>query len=177
MRSATAEVESAPVFLYRASIGITKEVTRIIRGAQEVPPPAQPGDQIHYKITIKNTSLGDVTLDNIVLNDTLTGRVNTDGLTLAPGESFSPPQDVTWTVRPNSQDPLTNIAKVEATVSGTTQKVTASVATPVDIADSALRIELTADTDRADPDQPVTYTLSLYNDGDQQIGNLNYARA
>src|SRR5690606_31377731 len=133
------------------------EVTRIMRGEQEVPlsQPAQPGDQIHYKITITNTSLGDVTLDNIVLNDSLTGRVNTDGLTLAPGESFSPPQDVTWTVRPNSQDPLTNIATVEATVSGTTQKVTASVATPVDIADSALRIELTADVERADVGQPV----------------------
>ena len=167
-------VTSQAVQLRDASIGITKEVTRILRGDQEVPEPAQPGDQIHYKITITNTSLGDVTLDNIVLNDSLTGRVNTDGLTLAPGESFSPPQDVTWTVRPNSQDPLTNIAMVEATVSGTTQKVTASVATPVDIADSALRIELTADVERADVGQPVTYTLSLYNDGDQPIGNLNY---
>ncbi|HMM27750.1 MAG TPA: hypothetical protein PKD46_05640, partial [Aggregatilineaceae bacterium] len=110
-----AEVESdPPVVLHLASIRVTKRVVQILRGTEVVSPPAQPGDRITYEITVENTSQGGVAVDTITIQDSLTGRVpGTQGVTLAAGESKTFPI-VAWTVLPNSQDPLTNIASVTA---------------------------------------------------------------
>ncbi len=178
---ASAEVESDPVQIHQASIKVTKTVQQIIRGTQIVSEPAQPGDTIHYLITVENTSLGGIAVDHLTIQDSLTGLIAVSpSLVLEAGQSR--PFNTQWTVLPNSQDPLTNRVSVTARAVNTGRTVSADAAVSVDIADSALEMELAA----LDPvtGQPrlaanvgdtVRFRMTLSNVGDEPITSLDYS--
>ncbi|HMM27749.1 MAG TPA: hypothetical protein PKD46_05635, partial [Aggregatilineaceae bacterium] len=71
--------------------------------------------------------------------------------------------------------PLTNIASVTARAVNTGRTVSADAAASVDIADSALRMELVALDPVAEIGDTVRFAMTLYNDGDQPITGLAYA--
>lgn len=177
---ASAEVESDPVQIHQASIKVTKRVQQIVRGTQSVSEPAQPGDTIHYLITVENTSLGGIAVDRLTIQDSLTGLISVSpSLVLAAGESR--PFNTQWTVLPNSQDPLTNRVSVTARAVNTGRTVSADAAVSVDIADSALNMELEALDPASGLPKPaanvgdtVRFRMTLSNVGDEPITNLTY---
>ncbi|NDJ75897.1 MAG: DUF11 domain-containing protein [Chloroflexi bacterium] len=174
------QVTSTPVEVELPDVSISKNVTEIKRGPNVVSPPAEPGDVITYAIIVRNT--GEIQLEDLWIVDSLTGVVPVPfGTTLDPGQEFA--ATTTYTVIPSNPDPLVNTVEVTAKGVGTGgAAVDAVAATSVDLADSSLKVTLTAvnpgtgdPVDIATPPQTVEYRLLLENESsDTIISDLEY---
>lgn len=170
-----------PIVVNLPDVGITKVVKQITRGGpgNVVPPPAAIGDQITYTITVTNT--GKLELHDIFIIDSLTGPVYLPlGTTLAVGASLT--IDTTHYVMAGGQDPLVNKVTVTARATGFPDQVDAEASAIVDIVDSALKVELTAeDPATGDPiskvavGDTVRYRMVIRNEGGLEISGINYA--
>ena len=174
------DVVSDAITVNLPAVAVTKAVVDIKRGTQSVSPPAAPGDRITYQITVKNS--GQVNLDHIWVMDSLIGPLFVDpSMVLGPGdEHLFPP--VTYVVPANSPDPLTNTVSVTARGVGFGSTVSASTAVSVDIADSALEVELhvvdpadgTTPIDHVVPPQTIQYRMVIRNTGQGTISGIDY---
>lgn len=165
------------------AVAIQKRVLNVRRGATTIwptIPPTDPlvipGDIVTYQIDIYNT--GDVTLTHLWVVDSLTGPIFiSPSVTLPPGPD---PYTVTtqYPVPQNSPDPLQNTVTVTADASGYTP-VNAQAIASVDVADSALTIELIAEdpgtgleVNAAEIGQQIRYRLRVHNNGLETLENL-----
>ncbi|NLF77893.1 MAG: DUF11 domain-containing protein, partial [Chloroflexi bacterium] len=173
------DVESAAITVNLPAVAVSKTIVDIKRGTQTVSPPAAPGDRITYQITVRNA--GQVDLDRLWVMDSLIGPLFVDqSMVLGPGdEHLLPP--VTYVVPANSADPLTNTVSVTARGVSSGSTVSASTAVSVDVADSALEVELVAfdpDTgtpvDYVIPPDTVQYQMVIRNTGQGVISGIDY---
>lgn len=173
------DVQSDRVTITLPAVAVSKSVVDIKRGTQSIEPPAAPGDRITYQITVRNT--GQVPLDHIWVMDSLIGPLFVDqSMVLDPGEDY-PFAPVTYIVPANSPDPLTNMVSVTARGVGTGSTVSASTAVSVDIADSALEVDLSvvdpddgSPIDYVIPPKTVRYVMVIRNTGQGTISGIDY---
>jgi len=178
LRTAVVQVTSAAVNVNLPAIAVQKTVNSIKRGAVVVQPPAAIGDVISYDIVVENT--GEIPVNNILINDSLTGPIFISPSTeLLPGEEL--PVTATYVVQSGGQDPLANQVTVTALGTSGGQKVNASAVATVDILDSALEVDLQAlDPATGDPvttrvvGQTIRYAMVLHNSGTATITGISY---
>ena len=155
-------IASASVPLtYSAFIEVTKTAT---------PHPASLGDTITYTYTITNT--GDVTVNNLTLEDDMLGTIALGKTSLGQGDNVTAtakhtvvigdfPGPVANTATATGTDPLGNTVTDNATVEVALNAYTASI-----------EVTKTADKESASPHETITYTYVIINKGDVTADNL-----
>lgn len=140
----TVPVETSP------SISVDKVADTIV---------AEAGDTITYTYTVTNT--GDVTLQDITVEDDLLGPITLATTTLAPGASTTGTATYTVTAA-DLAGPIVNVATVEGTdpTGGSSTSIDTET---VDLA--AISIEKDADLQNASPGDTIVYTYTVTNTG------------
>lgn len=155
-------IDSASVPLtYSAFIEVTKTAT---------PHPASLGDTITYTYTITNT--GDVTVNNLTLEDDMLGTIALGKTSLGQGDNVTAtakhtvvigdfPGPVANTATATGTDPLDNTVTDNATAEVTLNAYITSI-----------EVAKTADKESASPHETITYTYVIINKGDVTADNL-----
>jgi len=155
-------VDSVSVDLkYTASIEVTKTAT---------PNPASLGDTITYTYTITNT--GDVTVNNLTLEDDMLNTIDLDKTSLGQGDNVTAtaeytviiddfPEPIINTAMASGTDPLGNTINDNATTEVTLNAYLASI-----------KVTKDATPNPASPHEIITYTYVITNTGNVTIDNL-----
>ena len=146
---------------YTASLQLTKTAD---------PTSATPGITITYTYTITNN--GDVTIDDIALEDDPLGIIDLGGQTsLGAGENIM--ATTTYTVvEADLPGPLVNTANVTGTDPDSNLFADNDTATVELSYNSELQVNKEADRETAAPREVITYTYTITNTGNMAIGNV-----
>ena len=128
----------------------------------------QEGDTITYTITVEN--IGDETLENVTVEDTLLGDLSASFAdTFAPGDIES--HDFDYTVQVGDPDPLPN--EVTATGSGVTSgdEVSDTDSCETDILHPSIDVSKSC-PESGQVGDTITYTITVTNTGDEDLENV-----
>jgi uncharacterized repeat protein (TIGR01451 family) len=138
---------------------------------------ADAGDTIAYTFTVTNS--GDVTLDDIAVDDPMIGAVTCPQSSLAPGEDELCTADAVYTITTadETSGSVDNSATATATdpVGNPVTSDPSTTSTPVEAADPSLTLVKSADpigADRYDVGQTITYTFVVTNTGNVPLEDL-----
>jgi len=132
---------------------------------------ASPGDTITYTYTITNT--GNITVDNLTLEDDMLGTIDLDTITsLAQGDNITVTKSYVVTEN-DLPGPITNTANVTGTDSNG-NSLSAVDSASVDLKYTAsIGVTKTATPNPASPHEIITYTYVITNTGNVTISNLS----
>jgi len=156
---------------FSASVNAQDETGLTISKSAD-PSSAHPGATITYTITITNTS--NVTISNIILEDSMFDVSNLDIPTSLPaGENTTVTATYTVAEEDLEQDSIVNTANVTGT-DPNDNPFTASATATVELTSSPPIIEVTktADKTSASPDETITYTYTIVNNGNVTVANI-----
>lgn len=125
------------------------------------------GDVINYTISVINN--GDVTLNDIVLDDAMLGLNHTiASLTPGAARSFTG----AYTVQPGDAGLLVNTATAAATGCGLSLSADAAASVSVVPAGPSLQLFKEADPAQAAKDELINYTITVINSGNVTLNNI-----
>uniref|UniRef100_UPI003593EEC2 DUF7507 domain-containing protein n=1 Tax=Aquiflexum sp. TaxID=1872584 RepID=UPI003593EEC2 len=127
---------------------------------------AAPGDELTYTITVTNT--GNVTLENISVDDPLTG-LNTNIATLAPGAS----QDINTTYSVDQDDIDAGSVSNTATASVADISVSDDVTVTATQSPAFAISKAVTETTFAAPGDELNYTITVTNTGNTTLENIS----
>lgn len=129
------------------------------------------GDKVCYTITVTNT--GNTPLNNLVVNDTLLGQLCDIPCTLAVGDSVT--RTYSFIVTACTKSKLTDTATVKAcTQCGS---VSASDCWTICVSHPSISIRECVDKKTAKVGDTLTYTITVTNNGDTNLGNFKICDA
>ena len=145
---------------YPGLIDIVHPEVSIDKTGDEV---SKAGDEVNYTIEVCND--GEVTLENITVDDSLLGDLSGSYAdTLAPGACES--HVFPYTVLATDPDPLVNTATVRANPEGLTDVVSAQASAEVDLVHPDFQISKECSPDPVYVGDTITWTVTLENTGD-----------
>lgn len=128
------------------------------------------GETVTYSYTVRN--VGDVTLNQVVVNDSLLGAVTLDVTTLAPNATANGQRSHT-VVEGNLPGPLASNVTATAQRAFGAGSVTASASSSVALTSApAIALSLRTNTESASVGEVVLYTYVLTNTGNVTLRNL-----
>ena len=164
----TATVHANPVGLPNDITDSDTEIVDLVQPGIEISKTAdteisKAGDAVNYEICVTNT--GSVTLEHIVVTDTLMGDLSGSYAdSLAPGASEC--HTFSRTVQASDPDPLVNTATVHANPVGLTNDITDSDAASVDLVHPSFTLDKTCSPDPVEVGGSLTWTITVANSGD-----------
>jgi len=126
------------------------------------------GQEINY--TIKVTNSGDVTLTNVVVNDTKLGIIDLNIGDLDPGETYEFTHS--YTAQKSDVGWLDNTASASSDQVGPVEAKWSVWVVDPGALPALLSIEKTADTDKAMVGETIEYTIKVENTGDATLTNV-----